>query len=134
VSGRHSGERLSSFEKLVLAAIVANTGVLVWGLCDHVHEDLIEPLHTGFLVFFCFELLIRFRAAGSLRAYLRSGWNVFDTVVIALSLMPVFLPIGGDSWLRAARAARIVHTLRHTSHLRVADFLRLRKPGQLTVS
>jgi hypothetical protein len=125
VSADHA--EVSPFEKLVLAAIVANTGVLVWGLLDHVHEKTIEPLHTGFLVFFCVELAVRVRTAGSLRQFVRSGWNIFDTVVIALSLMPVFVPVGGDSWLRTARAARIVHSLRHTSHLRVADFLRLRK-------
>jgi voltage-gated sodium channel len=117
-----------------LAAIVANTGVLAWGLLDHVHEDFIEPLHTGFLVFFCIELAWRVRAAGSIRGFVRSGWNIFDTVVIVLSLMPVFLPVGGDSWLRTARAARIIHSLRHASHLRVADFLRLRKRDRLTVS
>jgi voltage-gated sodium channel len=130
VSGRHSAERLTGFEKLVLAAIVANTGVLVWSLCDHTHEAIIEPMHTGFLVFFCIELIVRVRSAGSLREFVRSGWNVFDTIVILLSLMPVLMPVGGDSWLRTARAARIVHSLRHVSHLRVADFLRLREQEQ----
>jgi voltage-gated sodium channel len=125
-----AGHAISRFDKVVLAAIAANTAVLVWGWCDSAHEELIEPVHTGFLVFFTVELALRYRAAGSLRAFCRSGWNVFDTVVIGLALLPVLMPLGGTTFMRVtrvARFARVVHSLRHVSHLRVLDVLRLRK-------
>jgi voltage-gated sodium channel len=113
----------STFEKVVLVTIAANTAVLVWGLCDHHHEELIDPMHTGFLAFFVVELLVRLRAAGSLRVFMASGWNVFDSVVIGLSLLPV---LGvGVTLLRVARGARVLHSLRHVSHLRAAGFVRL---------
>ena len=119
-------ERVTRFDVVVLSAIGANTVVLVWGWCDPVHEDLVGRLHTGFLVFFCVELVVRLRAAGSLRGFLRGGWNVFDTVVIGVALLPVVPLSGGSTFLRVARFARIVHSLRHVSHLRAFDFLRLR--------
>ena len=122
------GERLTPFDKVVLAAIVANTVVLVWGWVDSTHEEAIDRVHTAFLVFFCLELAVRLRAAGSLRGYLRSGWNVFDSVVIGLALVPALPMMGSFMRLaRLARLARIVHSLRHVSHLRVLDYLRLMK-------
>lgn len=116
-------EATSTFEKVVLVTIAANTAVLVWGLCDHHHEELIDPMHTAFLAFFVVELLLRLRAAGSLRGFVSSGWNVFDSVVIGLSLLPV---LGvGVTLLRVARGARVLHSLRHVSHLRATGFVRV---------
>jgi voltage-gated sodium channel len=110
------------FERVVLVVILANTAVLVWSLCDHHHEILLEHLHTAALVFFGVELAVRLRAAGSLRRFLASGWNVFDASVIGLSLLPV---LGvGVTLLRIARLARVTHALRHVGHLRRADLLR----------
>lgn len=124
-----SGEHISRFDQVVLAAIVANTAVLIWGFVDDAHEEIIERMHTGFLVFFCIELIVRYRQAGSTRAFLRNGWNVFDTVVISLAMLPMLMPLGGTTFMRItriARFARIMHSLRHVSHLRALDFLRLR--------
>jgi hypothetical protein len=111
------------FERAVLAAIAANTGVLVWSLLDDSHEDLIEPLHTAFLLFFVAEMLARFAGAGfSVRTFVRqSRWNAFDSAVIVLSLLPMLgVSIGV---LRLARVARIVHSVRHATHLRLVRFV-----------
>jgi uncharacterized ion transporter superfamily protein YfcC len=122
-SANMNDEATSTFEKVVLVTIAANTAVLVWGLCDHHHEELIDPMHTAFLAFFVVELLLRLRAAGSLRGFVSSGWNVFDSVVIGLSLLPV---LGvGVTLLRVARGARVLHSLRHVSHLRATGFVRV---------
>jgi ion transport protein len=64
-----------------------------------------EMLHNSILAFFVFELLVRLRQAGT-RRFLMGRWNSFDTVVIALSFLPV---LGVDaSLLRVARMARLV--------------------------
>ena len=75
------------FERVVLAVIVANTAVLVWGLLDHVRGDLIDTLHESFLLFFVAELAVRFAAAGfNPRRFFGSGWNSFDAVVVAVGV------------------------------------------------
>ena len=109
--------RLSVFERVVLGAIVANTVVLVWGLIDHYHEGILLAIEYCFLGFFVGELGVRLHRAGwNPRRFLLSPWNAFDAAVIALAMMPAFGV--GVTLLRVARLARVVHTLRHTTHLR----------------
>ena len=55
------------------------------------------------------------------RCFLIGRWNCFDAAVIALSTMPI---LGVDaSLLRVARMARMVHLMRHASHLRLSRLL-----------
>jgi voltage-gated sodium channel len=96
------------FERVVTLVIVANAVIAVWGLVDHVHEELLESLEQGCLLFFVGELLARVgRHRG---AFFGRPWNVFDLVVIALAIIP--LPLSA-SVLRVGRVARLVHLGRH---------------------
>jgi hypothetical protein len=106
-------------DSLVLAAIAANTGVVIAGVWDTEHEHVMEMAHNVLLGFFSVEVAIRMAVAG--RAAWRDHWLAFDTVVIALSLMP-FLG-EATSLLRIARAARLVHLVKHISHLRMVRFI-----------
>jgi len=79
-----------------------------------------EFVHNLVLAFFVVELAVRFRRAGWRRFFI-GRWNCFDAAVIALSTMPV---LGVDaSLLRVARMARMVHLMRHASHLRLSRLL-----------
>ncbi len=40
-------------------------------------------------LFFLVEILVRMVAEGSLRAFFRKGWNVFDFIIVVASLIPV---------------------------------------------
>lgn len=111
------GER-SVLDKLVVAAIAANTGVMVWGVWDTDHEELLEMVHAALLAFFTVEVGVRLKTAG--RRALRDKWLAFDTLVIALSLMP-FLG-QASSLMRVARLARLVHLAKHISHLQMVGF------------
>lgn len=106
-------------DKIVLAAIAANTGVVIWGVWDTDHEELLEMAHTALLAFFTVEVGIRLKVAG--RQALKDRWLAFDTAVIVLSLMP-FLG-QASSLMRVARAARLVHLAKHISHLRMVRFI-----------
>lgn len=118
--GRHGG-----FDQAVAGVIVFNIVVLVAGLTVDGYESLFEMLHNAILAFFVFELLVRLRDVGwRPREFLASRWNAFDSAVVALSLLPVFGP--GTTLLRLARLSRVVHLLRHVSHLRLADLMLLR--------
>jgi voltage-gated sodium channel len=106
----------SRFDRAMVGAIVANTGVLGWSWLDHVHQQAIERIDTCFVVLFLIELLARLRRAGW--RWLRRPWNLFDATIILLALLPV---VGdGITILRMARVAKLVHLGRHISHLRAA--------------
>ena len=114
-AGRHG------FDQVVAGVIIANAVILVASLIVDGHEQLFEVLHNLVLEFFIFELLARLRDVGwRLHALLRRPWNTFDVVIIALSFLPV---LGDASLLRVARLARVVHLMRHASHLRPSRLL-----------
>jgi hypothetical protein len=115
-----TAQRHSGFDQVVAAVIVLNTVVLVASLIVDGHESLFEVVHNSILAFFVVELAVRFRRAGW-RSFFIGRWNCFDAAVIALSTLPV---LGVDaSLLRVARMARMVHLMRHASHLRLSRLL-----------
>jgi voltage-gated sodium channel len=124
---------LRVFDKAILLAIVANSVVLVWGLVDHAHEELLDPVHEAFLVMFTAELGVRLHRVGwNVKRFLRAPWNTFDALVIGLALAPA---LGLDvTLLRVARLARMVHALRHVSHLRAVHMLWRLRTKPATVS
>ncbi|NKF51220.1 ion transporter [Shewanella sp. WXL01] len=60
--------------------------------------------------FFLFELVIRYMASDSNKAFFSKGWNIFDTVIVIGSLLPV-----GGSTILLARLLRIFRVLRLVS-------------------
>lgn len=108
----------SRFEARVRAAILANSAVLGWGWIDHAHDVASERIDTCFLVFFLVLFVARLRRAGW--RWLTRPWNLLDATIILVALLPVLGD--GITVLRLARAARIVHLGRHSSHLRRAPF------------
>lgn len=101
--------------RLVVAAIAANTGVVLYGVWDTGHEEMLEMTHNALLAFFTVEVGVRLKLAGR-RAW-RDHWLTFDTLVIVLSMLPW---LGGTtSVLRVARLARLIHLAKHISHLRM---------------
>jgi voltage-gated sodium channel len=110
------------FERTILAVILLNTVLLVVGLFieDHV---AFEMLHHVVLAVFVAELFIKLAAVRwRPQVFLRSGWNIFDTLVITLSLLP-FLGTGAMV-LRLARLSRLLHSARHVQHLRVVELIK----------
>src|SRR4051812_22264572 len=92
-------EHTSVLDKVVLAAIAANTGVVLWGVWDDSHEAMLEVCHNALLAFFSVEVAIRIGVAG--RSAIRDRWLVFDTLVIGVSMLPLLGE--ATSVLRVAR-------------------------------
>jgi voltage-gated sodium channel len=88
---------------------------------DSVARSIGDELHTAndvILGLFVVELLIRFGASGfDPRRFFRSGWNVFDFVVIAASFAPGLRE--NATLLRLVRLARIVRAVRLLPDLRI---------------
>jgi voltage-gated sodium channel len=100
--------------------ILANSAVMMAGLLDESHAELLERVDVACLWFFAAELLVRVYRARL--GFFRSPWCCFDAAIIALALAPV--AGGGIAVLRMARLARSAHLLRHLSHARLSRLLR----------
>ena len=105
------------FEAVVLFAIVISSGALA---VEHPMDDkestkiqILSIMDTVFVVFFTFEMLIKFAAMGFIGkgGYFRSGWNWIDFVIVVSAL---FVKISGSEGglVRAIRAVRILRPLR----------------------
>ena len=90
---------------IIFSAIYA--GVSSYDL-DARFEPIINALDYAITVFFLIEIIIRIFAEKSFRDFLKDGWNIFDTVIVCLSLIPV----GGSETVFVARLLRIVRVLR----------------------
>jgi len=75
---------------------------------DERFEPIINALDYAITVFFLIEIIIRIFAEKSFRDFLKDGWNIFDTVIVCLSLIPV----GGSETVFVARLLRVVRVLR----------------------
>ncbi len=119
-------------QRVVVAVIVVNAIVL--GLATDAgimasYGGLLHLLDKACLAFFVAELGLRLLAFG--RSFWRSGWNVFDAVVVGIALVPGSGPL---AVLRSLRVLRVLRLLTEVPQLRrvVAAFLHA-IPGLLGV-
>lgn len=52
-------------------------------------DKVLEVLDTGITVFFLVEILLRFTVHENKRRFFHSGWNIFDTLIVVGSLIPL---------------------------------------------
>jgi voltage-gated sodium channel len=119
-------------QAVVVAVIVLNAAVL--GLETDAglmatHGWLLRAIDKACLTFFVIELVLRLIAFGGL--FWRSGWNIFDTLVVGVALVPGSGPL---AVLRSLRVLRVLRLLTVIPQLRrvVAAFLHA-IPGLLGV-
>jgi voltage-gated sodium channel len=109
------------FDPLMLGVIFVNAITLGLQTYDAIEREIGDVLHTAndvILGLFVVELLIRFGAEGfSPRRFFRSGWNIFDFVVISASFLPGLRE--NATLLRLVRLLRIVRAVRLLPDLRV---------------
>ena len=67
-------------------------------------------LDMGVTCFFVFEIIIRFLACKDKKQFFKSGWNIFDLVIVIGSLIPT-----GGSGVLLARLLRVFRVLRLVS-------------------
>jgi voltage-gated sodium channel len=109
------------FVTLVLAVILANAFVLglqTYPEIEREHGSTLNLLNEVFLWFFVVELALRIGAyARRPQDFFRSGWNLFDFVVIAVAFVPGVRE--SSTLLRLARLLRVVRVVRILPELRV---------------
>jgi voltage-gated sodium channel len=109
------------FTGFILTVIIANAVVLglqTYPEIESRHGDALNLLNDLFLVIFVIELGLRIGAYGRRpQEFFRSGWNVFDFVVIAVAFVPGIRE--SSTLLRLARLLRVVRVVRILPELRV---------------
>ena len=102
-----------TFEALVVAVIIISAleiGAKTYELPAFANS-LTFGLDLFITLFFVVEISIRFIAEDNKKAFFKDGWNVFDTLVVVMSLIPI-----NDSELALlARLVRIFRVLRMIS-------------------
>ena len=73
--------------------------------------QLLEAADTGITVIFVIELSIRFMATHPHSHFFRNGWNIFDTLIVTVSL----IPIDNSDMALVARLVRVFRVLRMIS-------------------
>lgn len=79
------------FETFVIFVIIFSA-LLIGAKTYDIPAGTLAFLHAldwAVTLFFLSEILVRMVAEGSLRAFFRKGWNVFDFVIVVASLVPV---------------------------------------------
>jgi voltage-gated sodium channel len=110
-----------AFNFAILGVIVANAVLLALDTYDSIAREAggtIEALNDVFLWIFVVELCLRFIAVSANPArFFRSGWNVFDFLVVAAAFVPGLRE--NATLLRLARLLRVVRVFRLLPDLRV---------------
>ena len=113
---QHRFERLRSnklFELVVIAIIVFSA--LVIGAKTYplppTALKLIVVLDWAITLFFMAEITVRFLAEPNKKRFFHSGWNVFDTLIVVVSL----IPIEDSEMALIGRLVRIFRVLRMVS-------------------
>lgn len=101
------------FEWVVISIIVVSAlliGARTYQISP-LAEQILKILDYAVTVFFMIEISIRFWAEENKRDFFKSGWNIFDTLIVLVSIVPIS---GGDMAL-LGRLIRIFRVLRMVS-------------------
>lgn len=105
-------DQSKTFQGFVIFVIVVSAlsiGAHTYHLPPWLEKSLLV-LDIGITVFFLFELIIRYLASDGPKSFFSKGWNIFDTVIVIGSLIPL-----GGSTVLLARLLRIFRVLRLVS-------------------
>ena len=98
------------FQFLVIFIIILNAitlGVSTYELNSFVKKT-IQILDYAITIFFVVEILIRFTSEPKKLNFFKSGWNIFDTIIVLISL----IPIPNNSSFLLLRLLRVFRVLR----------------------
>ncbi len=107
------------FEWFIIAVIVVNSSLIMattYGADQTV--DLIQEIILGF---FTVELVVRYLASESNRAFFKSGWHLFDLFLVVTGYLPESLFPSGTCLLifRIVRILRVLRLVRTSTELKL---------------
>ena len=122
----------NTFVNAITVVILANAVTLGLETSDSImaaHGHLIRAIDHIILGVFVAELILKFFALGG--RFFKSGWNLFDFAVVAISLFPSSGPFAVLRTLRVLRVMRLISTV--PSLRRVVSALLTAIPGMTSV-
>ena len=100
----------SIFSGIVIAVIVASAiyaGISSYDLSPQ-YDIYLDVFDYAITIFFLIEIIIRMISERSLVKFFRDGWNIFDFLIVTISL----IPISNVESIFVARLLRIIRVLR----------------------
>lgn len=97
----------------VVIAVILLSALLIGAKTHNLSANavaILALLDLGVTIFFVIEITIRYFAHPNKKTFFRSGWNIFDTVIVIGSLIPA-----GGSGVLLARLLRVFRVLRLVS-------------------
>ena len=98
------------FQFVVILIIILNAitiGVTTYDVSEFT-KQVINYLDYSITVFFVIEIIIRFAGEPKKLDFFKSGWNIFDTLIVLISL----IPIPNNSSFLLLRLLRVFRVLR----------------------
>lgn len=106
------------FDLFIIVIILINS--LLIGVQATYTNHTIDVIQDICLYIFTFEVVLRYIAAGTMKKYFSSGWNIFDLILVIIGWIPA--EEGGNSIILVLRVLRVFRVLRL---LRTAEELKL---------
>ena len=110
----------SSIFQIVVTVVIFLSSIIVgigtYDFTDDLFLNSLSVLDISITVFFVIEILIRFFAEKRKVDFFKDGWNIFDSIIVASSLIPT----AGTSVmvLRLLRLARLLRVISFIPELR----------------
>ncbi len=104
-----------AFELFVIGVIIFSSlmiGIQTYDLAPWV-DGGIRVLDYAVTIFFVLEISIRMAAEDRLRDFFKKGWNVFDFIIVAISL----IPLDDSEYAMIARMLRLFRVMRLISFI-----------------
>jgi len=119
-------------QKLITALVIINAAILgleTWEPAERRFGNVLRAIDTGILWVFVTEIAAKMTAQG--QRFFKSGWNLFDFIIVGIALIPTS---GALSVLRALRILRALRLLSVVPQMRtVVSALLHAVPGMLSV-
>ena len=97
------------FDILITTIILLNS--ILIGVETYTTNETIRIIQLVNLGIFTIEIIARFIAADSIKDFFKSGWNVFDLILVTIGYIPTSI-IPNASTLMALRVLRVFRVLR----------------------
>lgn len=97
------------FELIIIGVILLNSVFI--GVETYTTNDAIVMLQNIILGIFTIEILLRFIAADSIKAFFTDGWNIFDLTLVIIGYIPETM-VANTSMIMGMRVLRVFRVLR----------------------